>query len=41
MQKKEEDDDLRNYVLNFLQWYFLMKTFKDAIKQGDMSRTNI
>ena len=36
-----EQDDLKNYVMNFLQWYFLLITFDDAIAEGDIQRTNI
>ncbi|XP_069107278.1 uncharacterized protein [Argopecten irradians] len=34
-------DDLYNYVMQFLQWFFIILTFKDAIKEGDSDRTNI
>ena len=34
-------DDLQDYVLNFLQWYFIIIQLKDAIHEGDLDRTNI
>ncbi|OWF46399.1 hypothetical protein KP79_PYT01430 [Mizuhopecten yessoensis] len=36
-----KSDDLHNYVMQFLQWYFLILTFKYAIKEGDSERTNM
>jgi len=40
---KSECDDktLRNYALNFLQWYFNVIQMKDAIREGNMKRVNI
>lgn len=32
---KKDRDDLQSYVFQFLQWYFVILTFKDAIKEGD------
>lgn len=37
----EDTDGLQNYVMQFLQWYFIILTMKDAIKEGDSCRTNI
>lgn len=37
----EDTDDLQNYVMQFLQWYFVILTIKDAIKEGDSCRMNI
>ena len=34
-------DDLNNYVLNFMQWYFVVIQFQDAVREGDIKRTNI
>lgn len=34
-------DDLFNYVNNFLQWYFVILQLDDAIHEGDITRTNI
>lgn len=31
-------DELQNYVLNFLQWYFVIIMMKDAIREGDTNR---
>ncbi|XP_062576937.1 uncharacterized protein LOC134238840 [Saccostrea cucullata] len=39
--KDEDADGLQNYVMQFLQWYFIILTLKDAIKEGDSCRTNI
>ena len=36
-----QDDDLYNYVHQFLQWYFLIISMKDAIKEGDIFRNNV
>jgi hypothetical protein len=33
-------DDLNNYVINFLQWYFVILQMKDCIHEGDIFRTN-
>lgn len=38
---EKDRDDLQSYVFQFLQWYFVILTFKDAIKEGDSDRTNI
>lgn len=34
-------DDLHNYVRQFMQWYFLILSFKDAVKEGDIVRNNV
>ncbi|XP_061190846.1 uncharacterized protein LOC133198962 [Saccostrea echinata] len=36
-----QEDDLYNYVHQFLQWYFLIISMKDAIKEGDIYRNNV
>ena len=36
-----QDDDLYNYVHQFLPWYFLITSTKDAIKEGDYFRNNV
>ena len=33
-------DDLQNYILNFLQYYFILINFKDAVREGDIFRVN-
>ncbi|XP_063438320.1 uncharacterized protein LOC134719246 [Mytilus trossulus] len=38
---KKGQDDLFNYVHNFLQWYFIILQMEDAIHEGDMVRTNV
>ncbi|XP_052089389.1 uncharacterized protein LOC127726061 isoform X1 [Mytilus californianus] len=38
---KKGQDDLFNYVHNFLQWYFIILQMQDAIHEGDMVRTNV
>ena len=35
-----KSDDLYNYVLNFLQYYFVLLNFKDAIAEGDIFRVS-
>ncbi|XP_013409173.1 uncharacterized protein LOC106172813 [Lingula anatina] len=37
----DEHDDLYNYASQLLQWYFLILSMKDAIKEGDTIRNNI
>ena len=37
----ETTGTLKTYAMNFLQWYFTVIQLKDAIKEGDMKRTNI
>ena len=37
----EQQDELENYVRNFLQWFFILYQFTDAIHEGDVVRTNI
>ncbi|XP_033748132.1 uncharacterized protein LOC117333109 [Pecten maximus] len=39
--RKMQSDDLHSYVMQFLQWYFLILSFKDTIKEGDIYRNNI
>ena len=34
-------DDLNNYVSNFMQWFFVILQFKDAVHEGDIFRMNI
>ncbi|XP_033729230.1 uncharacterized protein LOC117318339 [Pecten maximus] len=34
-------DELNDYITQLLQWYFVLLTFKDSIKEGDTFRTNI
>lgn len=34
-------DDMYNYSVNFLQYVFLIWSFKDAIREGDIFRTNV
>lgn len=34
-------DDLYNYVNNYLQWYFVILQLQDTIHEGDVTRTNI
>jgi len=34
-------DDLHNYILNYLQYYFLFIFLKDAIAEGDIRRINV
>ncbi|CAC5402478.1 unnamed protein product [Mytilus coruscus] len=38
---KDERDDLYNYVNQFMQWYFMILSFKDTISEGDIYRNNI
>ena len=38
---KNDKDDLQDYVVQFLQWFFLIISMKDAIKEGDMQRNNV
>lgn len=38
---KQPQDELLNYVLQFLQWYFIILSFKDAVKEGDTQRNNV
>ena len=37
----DDKDDLLDYVLQFLQWFFLVISMKDAIKEGDIERNNV
>ena len=37
----QNEDDLYNYLRNYLQWYFVLVQILDAIREGDMERTNI
>ncbi|XP_061180391.1 uncharacterized protein LOC133188936 [Saccostrea echinata] len=37
----KETDDIQNYSLCFLQYVFLIWNFMDAIKEGDILRTNV
>ena len=39
--KEENSDDLYNYVMQFLLWFFIILTLKDHVKEGDSERTNI
>ncbi|XP_014667743.1 PREDICTED: LOW QUALITY PROTEIN: uncharacterized protein LOC106809250 [Priapulus caudatus] len=39
--KVDPVDDLSNYVLQYLQWYFIMIHLSDAIHEGDVIRTNV
>lgn len=39
-QDHGHQDDLHN-VINYLQWYFVVLQFQDAIREGDLTRTNI
>ncbi|XP_033729431.1 uncharacterized protein LOC117318569 [Pecten maximus] len=34
-------DGLQDYVVNFLQWYFVIIQLQDAIHEGDVVRTNV
>ncbi|XP_069125349.1 uncharacterized protein [Argopecten irradians] len=34
-------DELQDYVVNFLQWYFIIIQLQDAIHEGDVVRTNV
>lgn len=34
-------NDLYNYVINYLQWYFVILQLQDTIHEGDITRTNI
>ena len=36
-----QDDNLCNYVHQFLLWYFLIISMKDAIKEEDIFRNNV
>ncbi|KAH3718367.1 hypothetical protein DPMN_061170 [Dreissena polymorpha] len=38
--KLVKPDDLKNYVMNFLQHYFIILNLKDAVKGGDVFRIN-
>ncbi|CAC5378816.1 unnamed protein product [Mytilus coruscus] len=38
---KDERDDFHNYVNQFMQWYFMILSFKDTISEGDIYRNNI
>ncbi|CAC5402623.1 unnamed protein product [Mytilus coruscus] len=40
-ESEKGQDDLFNYVHNFLQWYFIILQIQDAIHEGDMVRTNV
>ncbi|XP_061184764.1 uncharacterized protein LOC133192771 [Saccostrea echinata] len=40
-QDNGHQDDLHNYVMNYLQWYFVVLQFQDTIHEGDITRTNI
>ncbi|KAH3809432.1 hypothetical protein DPMN_137801 [Dreissena polymorpha] len=33
-----KEDQLQNYILNFLQYYFVMLNLKDSIREGDIFR---
>ncbi|XP_033730974.1 uncharacterized protein LOC117320505 [Pecten maximus] len=35
------EDDLNNYVVNFMQWYFIILQMKDALHEGDIYRINV
>lgn len=37
----KETDDIQNYSVCFLQYVFLIWNFMDAIKEGDIFRTNV
>ncbi|XP_052807443.1 uncharacterized protein LOC128236553 [Mya arenaria] len=37
----EKNDDLLNYVKNFLQWFFIIVQMKDAVREGDVKRISI
>lgn len=37
----KETDDIQNYSMCFLQYIFLIWNFMDAIKEGDIFRTNV
>ncbi|XP_062588566.1 uncharacterized protein LOC134250228 [Saccostrea cucullata] len=41
MQTRAPLDDLKNYVHNFIQWYYVVLNFKDTMKEGDIYRTNM
>lgn len=34
-------DDLYNYVIIYLQWYFVILQLQNTIHEGDITRTNI
>lgn len=36
-----QTDDLNNYVINFMQWFFIILQFKDTVHEGDIFRMNI
>ena len=38
---KKPQDDLYNYVLQFMQWYLLILNFKDTVREGDIYRNNV
>ncbi|OWF45326.1 hypothetical protein KP79_PYT03637 [Mizuhopecten yessoensis] len=35
------NDDLNNYMVNSMQWYFVILQIKDALHEGDIDRINI
>ena len=39
--KAPVNHDLHMYVMNFLQWYFVILQMKDCIHEGDIFRTNV
>lgn len=36
-----QQNGLHSYVMNYLQWYFLIIQFQDTVHEGDITRTNI
>ncbi|XP_053388342.1 uncharacterized protein LOC128551493 [Mercenaria mercenaria] len=36
----KQGDELQNYILNYLQYYFVLLNFKDSIREGDIIRTS-
>lgn len=41
IENQGQQDDLYNYVNNYLQWYFVIMQLQDAIHEGDITRTNV
>jgi hypothetical protein len=38
---KKPQDDLYNYVLQFMQWYLFILSFKDTDREGVIYRNNV
>ena len=41
VEVKSDKNDLQDYVVQLLQWFFLINSMKDSIKEGDMQRNNV